>query len=1112
MKLLKRVKLINWHYFTNTTMKVEGSTLVTGDNGSGKSTILDAIQYVLVADLRYIRFNISANDNTDRDLLGYVRCKTGSESQGSMGYMRAGDVTSYVVLEFYDDVKDQYFLLGAVVDAYKEGGYTSSFFKIEDCELRDELFLDGMRPRNIREFKRYVKPLRSNVYPTAEQYKEDMLVKLGGLSPRFFSVFVRALSFKAITNIRDFVYSYILDQKDVNIDVMRENFQRYNEYSQLVQQTKQRLSDLEDVRSQHAQLLSQKETALVQDYVILRSRRDDIDGQCRTCEQQLSSHMRDMEAKEQELQDARQQVGYWEEQYGKLRDALASNSVYRLMQDLQREIASMQDKIDDLSVKRGDLLKTADYERQQTELFLQMTQGLDQWISPEQRQSLQMWGKALSALEAAPDDGVDAVKLMLPSAKDIFADVSARIDGRLWQLRSELSALNEEEKAVREILENLQHKKLTYGKNVTALRELLRDKLRAKTGKDIIPNVLCELIDIKDERWRNAVEGFLNTQRFDLIVEPQYFDYCLSVYERYKKEYGIHGVGLVNTGKVIKFLHDAVDNSLATEVISDNKYAMAYVNRLMGNVIKCENEQQLKQYGRSITPTCMTYSNNTARQIDFKVYETPYIGKGALIKQKENNERKLADLLEQKEALKKEISDTETLKRSIEGKDERCFKIADRLPVLGELSAVQQKMRQKQDELDSLDTSAVNDLEQQMKEAKVQLDAAQGRIAQISRDMGQLESLIRHAEQTVEALKQQLGQADEGLKAFAEANGHIMDKAQKRYEQEIKKRLPKDIGDSFSVARKATDTMIADQLRLLERAMQAYNDAYRFWGRIDGNDITDYQKEYDKLIKSELPQYEEKIAIAQKQAEEEFKDHFLYKLRENIEQAQNEFAYLNDALKDVRFGNDSYRFLIYPREEYRRFYDMIMDASATSQNFSIFDLEFKRKHQEAMDELFERIIINTASDDLEQSIALYTDYRTFMDYDIRISTASASGQTEEYLFSRVCREKSGGETQTPYYVAIVASFAQLYHIGHNSNSMRLIAFDEAFNRMDGERINTMLQFIKDMGMQVLIAAPTEKCQFITPYMDTTLLVLRDGYSSWIENYRRLMELPQKEAV
>lgn len=1111
MKLLKRIKLINWHYFTNTTINIDGSTLITGDNGSGKSTILDAIQYVLVADLRYIRFNISANDNTDRDLLGYVRCKTGSENQGSLGYMRTGDVTSYAVLEFYDDAKDQYFLLGAVVDAYKEGGYTNNFFKIEDCQLRDELFLDGLRPRNIREFKQYVKILKATVYPTAEQYKEDMLVKLGALSPRFFSVFVRALSFKAITNIRDFVYNYILDQKDVNIDVMRENFQRYNEYSQLVQQTKQRLSDLEDIRSQYAQLVSQKETALVQDYIILRGRRDDTEEQCRAQEQQLSSYRRDMDEKEQELKSARQQADYWDQQYGKLRDALASNSVYRIMQDLQRDIAALQEKIGDLTEKRDDLLKAARYERQQTELFLQLTQGLDQWASPEQRQFMQRWCEALSALENATADGADTIKAMLPSAKDIFADISAKIDGQLWQLRSQLSALDEEEKGVREILENLQHKKLTYGKNVTTLRELLRDKLKAKTGKDIMPDVLCELIDIKDERWRNAVEGFLNTQRFDLIVEPQYFDYCLSVYERYKKEYGIHGVGLVDTGKVIKFLHNAMENSLATEVTSNNKYALAYVNRLMGNVIKCEDEQQLKQYSRSITPTCMTYANNTARQIDFHVYETPYIGKGALIKQKENNERKLAALLEQKESLQKEIHDIEALKRSIDGKDERYFKISDRLPVLGELSAAQQKMQQKQAELDALDMSAIYDLQRQMEEAKRQLDAAQERIIQINRDMGHLENQIHNTLQVIETLKQQLGQADGELQAFTDANNHIIDKAQKRYEQEIKKRPPKAIAESFGVARKGMDTMISEQLRLLERAMQAYNDAYRFWGRIDGNDIADYQKEYDKLVKSELPQYEEKIAIAQKQAEEEFKDHFLYKLRENIELAQREFDYLNDALKDVHFGSDSYRFLIYPRDEYRRFYDMIMDASAASQNFSIFDLEFKKKHQEAMDELFERIITNT-SDDLEESIALYTDYRTFMDYDIRITTTSASGQSESYLFSRVCREKSGGETQTPYYVAIVASFAQLYHIGHNNSSMRLIVFDEAFNRMDGERINTMLRFIKDMGMQVLIAAPTEKCQFITPYMDTTLLVLRDGYNSWIENYRRLMELPQEEAV
>ena len=43
MKTLKRVKLINWHRFTNTTIELGTSTLLSGENGAGKSTLLDAI-------------------------------------------------------------------------------------------------------------------------------------------------------------------------------------------------------------------------------------------------------------------------------------------------------------------------------------------------------------------------------------------------------------------------------------------------------------------------------------------------------------------------------------------------------------------------------------------------------------------------------------------------------------------------------------------------------------------------------------------------------------------------------------------------------------------------------------------------------------------------------------------------------------------------------------------------------------------------------------------------------------------------------------------------------------------------------------------------------------
>lgn len=49
-KKLTRIKLVNWHYFANETIDVNGSCLLSGENASGKSTILDAIQLILTTN------------------------------------------------------------------------------------------------------------------------------------------------------------------------------------------------------------------------------------------------------------------------------------------------------------------------------------------------------------------------------------------------------------------------------------------------------------------------------------------------------------------------------------------------------------------------------------------------------------------------------------------------------------------------------------------------------------------------------------------------------------------------------------------------------------------------------------------------------------------------------------------------------------------------------------------------------------------------------------------------------------------------------------------------------------------------------------------------------
>ena len=101
-----------------------------------------------------------------------------------------------------------------------------------------------------------------------------------------------------------------------------------------------------------------------------------------------------------------------------------------------------------------------------------------------------------------------------------------------------------------------------------------------------------------------------------------------------------------------------------------------------------------------------------------------------------------------------------------------------------------------------------------------------------------------------------------------------------------------------------------------------------------------------------------------------------------MKQAQSEFRELNKALKDITFSNERYEFIYMPSGHYRNYYDMIMDDFNVIQGESIFSGIFHETHKEVIDELFERLALNNESS--SKTLAEFTDYRTYMDYDIKI--------------------------------------------------------------------------------------------------------------------------------
>lgn len=106
----------------------------------------------ICCDLLYKSFNKAAHENGKRKLTGYIRCKTGRENHP---YERTGEISAHVALEFYEESKEKYFVIGAVIDSATEGQETVVRYLMDNVMLEDEMFKIGNRPRTITEFRSF---------------------------------------------------------------------------------------------------------------------------------------------------------------------------------------------------------------------------------------------------------------------------------------------------------------------------------------------------------------------------------------------------------------------------------------------------------------------------------------------------------------------------------------------------------------------------------------------------------------------------------------------------------------------------------------------------------------------------------------------------------------------------------------------------------------------------------------------------------------------------------------------------------------------------------------------------------------------------------------------
>lgn len=1113
---LTKLRLINWHYFVNTTVNVENITFLTGANGTGKSTIIDALQIVLLGDTTGRNFNKAANDRNGRTLRGYLRGETGEDATGKVAVLRPGRFTSYIALEFYDTRKENSFTLGIVFDSYADGRDERHFFALDSAfpanNFTNKDLLDNKEPRPLtyRELAEFLsenyKSSQYRFFDTNEQYKQYLKVIFGNLPDKYFTLFKKSVSFVPISDISQFITEFVCDV-DYNVDItpMQKNIEQYRLLQAESERIRQKIAALKAIKDAFDQYAKLNKDMGALSYVTARANLEYAKKELEGFKNKVVENQNRLAAIALELTQIDSQT---KELSNEKEDYLAkkmSSSGFSLSSSLAAKKADYEQKIAALKLAAGNINK-------------QVGQYCEGFATIANSVITALKGLDLDTLgldERQKDTYADLLEFSAEIAKECQEIVAKAGQGQvepssLENLQKDMDSYRNRGAALYADCEQMVYK-LSTAKNDLSLQiksvssgikpfpsiyrqclKELTDDLKARHPEAQV-KVFCDLVDVNDPAWSNALEASLGNNRFNVFVTPQYYSEAYRILREIVGNYGFYGINIVDSERVISFVedHPAHPDSLARLLTTKDEEARAYADYLLGTIKKCETFEEARDSGHGLLADCTGYRN----------FSTWYL-------RKPNNYflgtrvdmGSAQGIHDQFQVLDRQVSVFTDLK--------------DRLyPLTAVATMSAQEAKTYRDDLLNLNLipqyeENVQRLSTQMHEGTLQdVAAIDDKIKAIDQDLLDLNS-------RKEQLTEEKGGCQLEIRRIQTEVLPGKEDVLRTNQQKLSAFDPKDVEDNFSkvydelakdmdtaqIVREANSRYVRYQnrqkaqhdqlLRLRSQYVTVYNLSYDV-----SDDTTNevFDRELEGLQGVLLPQYEKKIAQAHDDAIKEFKDDFIFKLRSLIQTVESQIKELNDALADVRFGRDRYRFTVVPNKDYLEYYNMMMDPALLSAG----DAEdvFLEKYKDLMDQLFG--LISDSQDSTIQdkerilnNIEKFTDYRTYLNFDLLVKRGEGPNAVESSL-ARTFRRQSGGETQTPFYISILASFAQLYRVSQDADTLRLVIFDEAFSKMDAVRIKEAVGLLRSFGLQGLISTPAEKLRDLAKLVDEALVAIHD---------------------
>lgn len=1094
MKILERIRLVQFFLFDQQEIKLGETTGIFGPNGSGKSSLLDAVQIAMLGgNSRRVALNAQADEQvTTRSLRAYCLGQYGENPE----HRARNEATTYITLIWRNTVTNMPISMGVCIQASAErdGHEVRGRYILPEVELTlgDHLeVVDGEpRPRAWETFRhQLIERSRASgqdpLYPDSDRYIQAALLALrasSGPAPSpdaFTRAFRFALRMRFDKSVDQIVRNDVLEARPTNIKKFKEITDSFRRLANQVAKVQAQIADGEKVNAEYEKAVHESRRALTWNALSKTAAAEVANEAMERASlatenaRQALQDFKDREITlEREANEARALAARAREQ----RESHASHKDYGGLQAaIQKANARAQSKHAEITsnivlVRRrlGAAAQSEFLKAQSTDLQA-AAQGLEPLLGQ------------LAEGTATQEMVISALRPAIKQADKAFLGLM----GHGGELKRALKDAREE----LELAKDNQNRVIDGKAQLSdPTRKLLREL--GEKGVQAVP--VCDLVRITDTQWQPVIESYLGRNLEALLVNDGQEKAAFSIYR------GLTGSREIFSAKIAMASRQPTGRrsepgTVASLIAGENLAAVAYLQQKLGDRRCASTDDEAMDGRRTLTKDGMMVSDGEMERL--RPIEAKYFKIGAASPHLRNLlQQEVARLLArinaleiQEKALDSLLSDL----RIITHEDTVLKSVAD---VWSALTEAQQEVADKTELLnDAADEDYVR-LGAEESEATKLAVAAEGQLRLVAEQIGGARKQKEECEAREGIIKREMEAAHEAA-TEARQNPEV--------DKDFEARQWDALLDRFSYAYPAMVKHSTEQEDLcrtrMSRAVSAGTaQLYTFLGGHQIHCPSEVATEWlaahawlkdllKNLHDTKLVPYKEQMDDANRASQEIFRNDVAIALNNNLEWLNDTRNRLNAVLRACpTFSNgERYQFRQTVRPQLETALKYVKDVAAHGPTGDLFGGpgEIPEEFRALLDDK----LANNARSPLD-------DYREFFEFDIEIQREDPETGVPKVVghLSKRLGPGSGGEHRAPLYVIAGAALASAYRLDRGQkDGIRLMLLDEAFNKMDMTNIIATMRYLEDLGLQVFMASPGENQGILDAFLHRYYDIVRD---------------------